>query len=450
MGTDRNLAAAAMSKELSRRDVLKLGAAVPVGAALMSTIGSTAVRAQSASEDFSGVTIRIACNPTVIKAAEAAAPMWAAATGGTAIPEVVPFAERAIRFAGLIVNNDPAFDLLYAAQSFVRRFGDRLYLPLADVAGDTSDFIPITLGSLSVGGALLGLPVHSEMQLFIYNKEMFQAAGVDPDNLPGTWDEMFALAGALTDGDREACVVPWLTGLGLPWWYCKYNSTPGELFNDDRTQVLFDNEYGVAAWETLAKGFESKFYGEAGSNAPSDYDTGLLFNQGLAASQINVVELWGQATSGDVENFKATIDPAVVGVKILPGITAGTSGSANATEGFGISRFSANPEAALSFLKFVTGVEYQTSMVKGEGGFLLPSSRISVLSDPSVQESFPIAPVLVEQGGFNLDNPAAPYDLQAPFQTNVTNLYRGEATAQEAHDGFVQAVNDSIVTYLSE
>ena len=450
MGTDRGVAAAALSKELSRRDVLKLGVAVPVGAALMGTVGATAARAQEPAEDFSGVTIRIACNPTVIKAAEAAAPLWAAKTGGTAIPEVVPFAERAIRFAGLIVNNDPAFDLLYAGQSFVRRFGDRLYAPLADVAGDTSDFIPITLQSLTVGGGLLGLPVHSEMELFIYNKEMFQAAGVDPAALPGTWDEMYALSAALTDGDREPCAVPWLTGLGLPWWYNYYNSTPGQLFNDDRTQVLFDNEYGVAAWEAVGRGFETGFYGPAGSNAPSDYDTGLLFNQGLAASQVNVVELWGQAISGDVENFKATIDPAVVGVAILPGITAGTSGSTNATEGFGISRFSANPEAALSFLKFVTGAEYQTSMVKGEGGFLLPSSRISVLNDPSVQESFPIAPVLVAQGGFNLDNPAAPYDLQGAFQTNVTNLNRGEATGQEAHDGFVQAVNDAIITYLSE
>lgn len=450
MGTERDLAKRVLAHQLSRRDVLRVGAAVPMGAALAGVAGRGVARAQDAAEDFSGVTIRVACNPTVVKAAEAAAPLWAARTGGTAVPEVVPFAERAIRFAGLIVNSSAEFDLLYNAQSFARRFGDRLYTPMAEIAGDTSDFIPTTLSSLTVNGSLLGLPVHSEAELFIYNRAMFAEAGIDESAMPGTWDEYYAFAGALRAADREPCVVPWLTGLGLPWWYCYYNSTGGALFNEDRTEVLFDNAQGLAAWEALARGFESGFYGEAGSNAPSDYDTGLLFNQGLAASQVNVVELWGQAISGDEENFKATIDAADVGVTIVPGIEPGTSGSISAAEGFGISRFSANPEAALSFLTFMTGPEYQAEMVKGTGGFVLPSSRVSVLEDPSVVESFPIAPVLVEQGQYSQENPAAPFDLQAPFQTAVTNLYRGEWTAQQAHDGFVQAVKDAIVTYLSE
>lgn len=450
MGSERDLATRVLAHQLSRRDVLRMGAAVPMGAALAGMAGAGVASAQDAAEDFSGVTIRIACNPTVVKAAEAAAPLWAAKTGGTALPEVVPFAERAIRFAGLIVNNSPEFDLLYCGQAFARRFGDRLFTPMGDLAGDTSDFIPTTLQSLTVNGALLGLPVHSEMELFIYNRAMFADAGIDEAALPGTWDEYHAFAEALTDGAREPNVSPWLTGLGLPWWYNKYNSTGGELFNEDRTEVLFDNAEGLATWEVLDRGFKSGFYGPAGSNAPSDYDTGLLFNQGLAASQVNVVELWGQAISGDVENFQATIDAADVGVSILPGIDPGTSGSTAATEGFGISRFTANPEAALSFLKFMTGPEYQAEMVKGTGGFVLPSSRVSVLQDPSVVEAFPIAPVLVQQGQYNLSNPAAPFDLQAPFQTAVTNLYRGEWTPQQAHDGFVQSVKDAIVTYLSE
>ena len=55
---------------------------------------------------------------------------------------------------------------------------------------------------MSPAGVLRALPVHSETEIFIYNKEMFEAAGVDPENIPQTWDELYELSPKLTEGNR--------------------------------------------------------------------------------------------------------------------------------------------------------------------------------------------------------------------------------------------------------
>ena len=48
------------------------------------------------------------------------------------------------------------------------------------------------------------------------------AAGLDPDNLPDTWDALYAAAPGLTDGKRYPCQLAWQADYGgagfyLPW-----------------------------------------------------------------------------------------------------------------------------------------------------------------------------------------------------------------------------------------
>jgi len=42
-------------------------------------------------------------------------------------------------------------------------------------------------------------------------------------------------------GDRAANVTPWNT-IGSTYWIAFYNSLGGQLFNEDKTQLLFDND----------------------------------------------------------------------------------------------------------------------------------------------------------------------------------------------------------------
>ena len=145
---------------LSRRQILKAGVMVPASAALVAACGPTAsgspaasaaptvaasagasagtsVAPSAAAENFAGTTINVACNPTNVAHATAAGPLWEAKTGGKVVATLVPYAERALKFAADIVDQSPNFDLYFASKDFVAQFGDRLYVPIEKLGLDT-------------------------------------------------------------------------------------------------------------------------------------------------------------------------------------------------------------------------------------------------------------------------------------------------------------------------
>lgn len=471
MGQREVIAEQYLQKMLSRRQILKAGAAAPLSAAFLAACGpaaspspspapSTAASAPASTAasaapspspepvSYAGTTIQVWSGGTVAPPAEKAAAEWEAATGGKAVITVVPFAERALKFAGLISAQDPAVDVLYISGQFAGQFGDRLYDDIGATGVDTSDFVPAILPILSSDGALRGLPVHSEMEIFIYNKTMFEAAGLDADSPPDTWDALYAAAPKLIDGDRYGCAVPWTIGYGPgAYFLCFLNSIPdAKLLSEDRTQLLFDNEAGLQAFKTIEAGFKAKFFDPNIDPTIDDYGTGKMYNAKQTASQINFAELWGYAVGGDPTNFPSELAPDEVGATILPGITSGTSGSINGFEGFGINKFGTQKEASLSFLQQLTGAEFQKTMNLGK---TLPSSRTSVLNDPDVKAAYPVGEVLARQGGTNLDRYAAPYDWTPPFSEAFAKLYRGEITAEQAHEQTVAGIQTIITTYLA-
>lgn len=470
MGQRERIAEQYLQRMLTRRQILKAGTVAPLSAAFLaactptaapssaapssaapppsSAAPSSAAPSESPKEDFTGVTIQVWSGGTVAPPAQKAAEKWKAATGGTAVVTVVPFAERALKFAGLISAQDPSIDLLYISGQFAGQFGDRLYDDLGAAGVDTSDFVPAILPILSSDGALRGLPVHSEMEIFIYNKTMFAAAGLDADSPPDTWEGLYAAAPKLIDGTRYGSAVPWTIGYGPGAYFLVFlNSIPdAKLLSDDRTQVLFDNDAGLQAFKTIEAGFKAKFFDPNIDPTIDDYGTGNMFNAGQTASQINFAELWGYAVGGDPTNFPSKLKPEEVGATILPGITSGTSGSINGFEGFGVNKFGTQKEASLSFLKYLTGPEYQKEMNLGK---TLPSSRTSVLNDAEVKAAYPVGEVLAAQGAYNLDRYAAPYDWTPPFSDAFTKLYRGEIAAEEAHEQTVAGVKTIVQTYLA-
>lgn len=441
-----------MSRGLSRRGFLTAGALLTVGGtgllASCSSDSKGSTKSTNSTTSFKGVTLNVACNPTDVQAAQAAGKLWGAKNGATVNANVVPYAERATDYATMIISKDPHYDVLFASVDFVSNFGSRIYEDLGDLDGQAKDLIPAALNQLKKGGKLYAAPLFADMEFFIYNKQMWSDAGLDPDKPPTTWAEMFALAPKLTSGDRAANVTP-LNTIGTPYWIAFYNSLGGQLFNEDKTQLLFNNDKALKTWQAFEQGFQQKFFGLAAANAVGDADTQLLFNQGLGASEINTVGFWAEALSTDPQ-YKVKIKPEDVGVTIMPGIDAGTSGSVIVAEGFGVNRFGKNKAAALDFVKFTASPEFQKQLVLGQAGTVLPPSSQTVAQDADVAKAFPIAPLLVKQAKYQLTWPGnAPFDWNSAFNLGLTNLSKGTWTAQQAHDATVKAVQGLIVNYVA-
>jgi hypothetical protein len=135
MGERERLAEQILLSRLSRRGLLQVGAS-GLGAAFLAACGVQASPSPSASAAaqpssaapgsqtpasatpqpevrFDGVTLQAWSGGTTAGPAEAAAADWEALTGGKVVVTLVPFAERALKFAGVISAQDPAVDLLY-------------------------------------------------------------------------------------------------------------------------------------------------------------------------------------------------------------------------------------------------------------------------------------------------------------------------------------------------
>ena len=117
--------------------------------------------------------------------------IWEPKTGGTVNITTLNYGDVPIKYAGVISSGDSSVDVLYTYAGFMGQFGDRIYDDISPLVPDTTPWLASTIAIMSPGGVLRALPVHSETQIFIYTKEMLEAAGADPETIPQTWDELY-------------------------------------------------------------------------------------------------------------------------------------------------------------------------------------------------------------------------------------------------------------------
>jgi multiple sugar transport system substrate-binding protein len=447
-----------LRRPVSRRDMLRgsiaAGGLVATGGAgvlleACSTGGTSNASPSAAATNFNGVTLNVFSGGYTIPIEQLANDKWKATTGGQINITNVPFGDRPSKIAGLIASKDSSFDLIYMYDGYMKRYGDRLLLDLTDVVGDKSDFLPVTMKTLtSPSGLIKAGPMHGEHMVLLWNKNLFSQIGVTA--APQTWDEAFALAPKFKDKGIIPLAVCFLTATyGNFYWTFFINSLfPNPIISPDYTQILFDNADGLASFETIKKGLDAGFFDPNSMTATDEYAVALLFNSGKMAMHLGWTEHYKDAISGDVKNYQATINAADVQAALVPGVKSGTSGSVNGIEGLGINKYSKNVDACKSFLKVLISPEIDKAAVLSPTVY--PPTRFSVLNDPDVLSHFKIAKVWGDQAKFNLDLHNAPYDLAPVIDEAIGGLVRGKYSAQAAHKQAVNGSKAAIVKWLSQ
>lgn len=105
-----------------------------------------------------------------------------------------------------------------------------------------------------VDDELYSMPFNSSTPVLMYNKDMFEAAGLDPDNPPETLSEIAEAARALTNEDTYGFSM-----LGHGWFFEQMISTQGvDFVNNDNgrtdlaTEATFGGEEGLRVFEWLS------------------------------------------------------------------------------------------------------------------------------------------------------------------------------------------------------
>ncbi|HEX2645898.1 MAG TPA: substrate-binding domain-containing protein [Candidatus Dormibacteraeota bacterium] len=451
-------AANLLRRPVSRRDMLKGGLAagglVATGGAgvlldACSTGSTSSSSPTAATTNFSGVKLNIFSGGYTIPYEQLAQTAWKTKTGGDVNITNVPFGDRPAKIAGLIASKDSSFDLIYMYDGYMKRYGDRLLLDLTDVVGDKTDFLPVTMKTLTApSGVIKAGPMHGEHMVLLWNKGLFSSIGAT--SAPETWADAFAMAPKFKDKGIIPLAIPMLTATyGNFYWTFFINSLfPNPIISPDYTQILFDNADGLSSFQTIKAGLDAGFFDPNSMTATDEYAVALLYNSGKMAMHLGWTEHYKDAISGDVKNYQATINPADVQAALVPGVKSGTSGSVNGIEGLGINKYGKNIEACKSFIKELISPEVGKQAVLSPTVY--PPTRFSVLADSEVLSHFKIAKVWGDQAKANLDLHNAPYDLAPVIDEAIGGLVRGKYSAQAAHKAAVDGSKAAIVKWLSQ
>src|SRR5258708_37398177 len=83
----------------------------------------------------------------------------------------------------------------------------------------TPDLEPIIANYFTINKKLYSMPLNSSMPILYYNKDAFQAAGLDPNSPPQTLDDIRAAAQKLTKKDASGQITQYGFGAAIYGWF---------------------------------------------------------------------------------------------------------------------------------------------------------------------------------------------------------------------------------------
>ncbi len=232
-------------------------------------------------------------------------------------------------------------DAIVPIDNFIKTADDRAWL---------GSFYKAFMQNSQTGGKTWGVPFQRSTIVQYYNKELFKAAGLDPNKPPATWTELADMAKKLTVKDASGKVTQYgvqIPSSGFPYWLFQGLAIQNDvvLANDLGNAVKFDDPKVIEAlqyWIDLTK---------AGSHPSGIVEWGTTPKDFF---EKKVAMMW--TTTGNLTNVRANAK-FDFGVAMLP--AAKRKGSPTGGGNFYIFKKAtpAQQEAAFKFIKWVTQPE---------------------------------------------------------------------------------------------
>jgi sn-glycerol 3-phosphate transport system substrate-binding protein len=290
----------------------------------------------------------------------------------------------------------PTIGVLLSTDMFTL-IDEGVVLPWDDFAKSDADkawikaFYPGFMENSQTEGKTWGIPFQRSTIVQYWNKDLFKAAGLDPEKPPRTWDELVEMGKKLTVKDASGKVTQWgvqIPTSGFPYWLFQALTTQNDviLANSAGTKVTFNNPKVVQAAQFLLDLSKVHRIMPEGitewGTTPKDF-----FEKKLAM-------MW--TTTGNLTNVKANAG-FPFGVAPLPSKVRGGS----PTGGGNLYIFKqSTPEqqaAALKFAKFLTTPERAADWGAKTGYVAVRPDAWDVPAMKEYVASFPAAAVARDQ-----------------------------------------------------
>ncbi|TFC02794.1 extracellular solute-binding protein [Cryobacterium adonitolivorans] len=427
----------------SARATRRLLAAAATSAAMIVTLGACSSGGDSGSAEGRGdITIWYSNNENEVTWGKAMVEAWNADNpdeqvkaqeipAGKSSEEVIGAAITAGNAPCLVFNTAPV-----AVPQFQKQGG------LVDLSSfeDGDSYIEARTGDLSKqyqseDGKFYQMPWKSNPVMLFYNKDLFAAAGLDPENPAlATYDEFLATSRTLVSaGVSQYAINPSATSEFFQSWFDFYPAyaaeTNGTLFVEDG-EATFNSEEGVAVGE-----FWKTVYAE--NLAGKEKYTGDSFADGLAA--MASAGPWAVSVYKDVVNWGAVPFPSSAGTDPASAYTFSDA------KNVGMFTACKNQATAWDVLKFATSEEQDGQLLELTGQMPLRQDLPAVYPDyfaanPAYEQFGDQASRTVEVPQVN--NSVAAW--QAFRDTWTKSVIAGEGDVTDAFDAAADKVNELI------
>ncbi len=278
--------------------------------------------------------------------------------------EIIPYADLSTKEL-VACQSSVGPDVMWQSYAWTNSFAKMgLLMSYSDRLADSTinleeDFDPVTLELGTVDGEVYGLPWSTEAMCLVYNRQMFTAAGLDPDSPPATWAEVVEYGKALTrDLDGDGVIDQYGYGLvgnlqGNTWFRFvpELWSAGGEIANADMTAGALNTPEALEALTYYTGLMTTEKIAPEGSVNNGAAEVRTLFNNGKVAMYVD-----GQSAVQNIQKDAPDID---VGVALWPGkngpLKAGLGGYYIATP-----KNAANPDDAWDFIEYFLSEEVQS------------------------------------------------------------------------------------------
>lgn len=177
-----------------------------------------------------------------------------------------------------------------------------VYQLMADMGEDFDPkaFLPAVVGYYTdTDGNMLSMPFNSSTPILYYNKNVFEAAGLDPETPPKTWGELETFAGKIMDAGAASCgfTTGWISWVQLENFSAWHNQPIGTLengFGGLGTEFVVNGPVQVKHWDNLARWQQEGVFqyggpGGGADSAPKFYAQECAMYMNSSASRAGVM-----------------------------------------------------------------------------------------------------------------------------------------------------------------
>jgi ABC-type glycerol-3-phosphate transport system substrate-binding protein len=306
-------------------------------------------------------------------------------------------------------------------------------------------FLPLMLEEGQWRGKTYALYQSADTRIFYWNKELYAAAGLDPEKAPDTWDDFASTITKTLKRDGSTITQlgfhPTANTVGAHYWEAWYWAAGGQYLSADGTKVAFNNETALKTFEWLLKlvsaqgGWDAiqQFTREAA--APTGQ--GGLFRIQKVASYIetSALRVLLETQTKDVR----------YGIGHIPKASTGKRGSVRGGFSLMIASGARQQDTAWKFVDYHMSPD---TLAKWNDTYdRLPTTKAAAAS-PLFLRNDPIRKLQSDVAAYSQRIPAihpAAVDIQAVNAPMATDILSGKASPKQALDNGaaqIQAILD--------